>query len=93
MFRAAREKGEEKWIELMMPRFKTTYDASLEQPFKKLGMRIAFNENQADFSGMTGRPPSDPRHSLFEYDSVTLPGRNMLCLAPPFGRHQCDIRL
>ena len=47
MFRAAREKGEEKWIELMMPRFKTTYDASLEQPFKKLGMRIAFNENQA----------------------------------------------
>ena len=27
------------------------------QPFKQLGMAAAFN-NQADFSGMTGRPPT-----------------------------------
>jgi leukocyte elastase inhibitor len=64
MFRAVQE--EEKRIDLTMPRFKTTYDAGLKQPFKDLGMRMAFNSKQADFSGMTGRPPSDPRLFISE---------------------------
>jgi serpin B len=64
MFRAVQQ--QDKRIELMMPRFKTTYDAGLKPPFKKLGMRMAFDGKQADFSGMTGRPPSDPRIMISE---------------------------
>src|SRR6266480_1867644 len=39
IFRAAREEDSDERIDLMMPRFKTTYHASLIQPFEKLGMR------------------------------------------------------
>ena len=60
------EAGRGKRIELMMPRFKTAYDAGLKKPFKKLGMQKAFDEKLADFSGMTGRPPSEARIVISE---------------------------
>ena len=44
--------------DLALPRFKASFDANLVPDFRALGMVRAFDLKQADFSGMTGRPPS-----------------------------------
>jgi len=45
-----------KEVSLKMPKFEfTTGLYSLKEPFEKLGMVDAFNDNYADFSGMTGK--------------------------------------
>jgi serpin B len=44
---------------LSLPRFKSSFDASLKEPFWQMGMRRAFDLRAADFSGVTGRPPSE----------------------------------
>jgi serpin B len=45
-------------VALELPRFKTSFRADLKAAFQALGMREAFDDQRADFSGMTGRPVS-----------------------------------
>jgi serpin B len=47
-----------KLTDLTLPRFKTSFDADLVPRFRALGMALAFEPRQADFSGLTGRPPA-----------------------------------
>jgi serpin B len=44
-------------VNLSLPRFKSSFEASLTQPFWQMGMHLAFDLHAADFSGVTGRPP------------------------------------
>jgi serpin B len=44
-------------VALALPRFKAAYGADLIAPFMRAGMKLAFDDRNADFSGMTGRPP------------------------------------
>jgi len=53
------EEAKSKMLFLTMPRFKVSFGADFVEPFKKLGMRKAFDRSQADFSAMTGRPQSE----------------------------------
>ena len=46
-------------IDLALPRFKASFKASLVPVFEQLGMHKAFSDKDADFSGMTGKPPSE----------------------------------
>jgi serpin B len=46
-------------VNLSLPRFKSSFAASLMEPFQQMGMRRAFDLNAADFSGVTGRSPSE----------------------------------
>jgi serpin B len=46
-------------IDLSLPRFKASFEASLVEPFMQMGTRRAFDIRNADFSGMTGKPQSE----------------------------------
>jgi serpin B len=46
-------------VGLALPRFKTSFKAKLGELFQNAGMRRAFDLRQADFSGMTNRPPRE----------------------------------
>jgi serpin B len=48
-----------KSVSLALPRFKTGFKAKLGELFQNAGMRRAFDLKQADFSGMTARPPRE----------------------------------
>ena len=58
LFAALRSPDARKSVELAMPRFKASFKAELVKLFQQAGMIRAFNAQEADFSGMTGRPPS-----------------------------------
>lgn len=45
-------------VDLTLPRFKANFKANLVDAFRGLGMHLAFEDQGADFSGMTGQPPS-----------------------------------
>jgi serpin B len=45
-------------VDLAMPRFKASFEADLAPAFRQAGMVRAFDPKLADFSGMTGVPPS-----------------------------------
>ena len=45
-------------VVLTLPRFKAEYSADLKPHFEQAGMRLAFDPGKADFSGLTGVPPS-----------------------------------
>jgi serpin B len=53
---ALRSPGASKQVALAMPRFKVDFEAGLVKLFQQAGMVRAFDAEQADFSGMTGRP-------------------------------------
>jgi leukocyte elastase inhibitor len=59
MFAALRSSDAGKRVDLAMPRFKTSFKADLVKLFQQAGMQRAFNPKDADFSGMTGRPPAE----------------------------------
>jgi leukocyte elastase inhibitor len=44
-------------VALELPRFKTSFGASLMRPFEALGMHLAFDRARADFSLMAAREP------------------------------------
>jgi serpin B len=46
-------------VALSLPRFKSSFRVSLAEPFERLGIHKAFKIHEADFSGMTGRPPAE----------------------------------
>jgi serpin B len=46
-------------VRLSLPRFRSSFDASLKEPFWQMGMHRPFDLHAADFSGVTGRPPSE----------------------------------
>jgi serpin B len=50
--------GQDEFVMLSLPRFKIEYTVDLKDLFQEAGMTRAFNINVADFSGMTGVPPS-----------------------------------
>jgi serpin B len=54
-----RDLTEWKTVSLALPRFKTSFKAKLGELFQSAGMRRAFDLRQADFSGMTNRPPRE----------------------------------
>jgi serpin B len=56
---ALRSPGASRVVELAMPRFKVNFEAELVKLFQQAGMVRAFDAEQADFSGMTGRPQSE----------------------------------
>ena len=41
-------------VELALPKFEFTFDATMLKTMESLGMKLAFNSNDADFNGMTG---------------------------------------
>jgi leukocyte elastase inhibitor len=43
-------------VELALPRFKAEYRADLIPPFRQAGLKLALDDERADFSGITGRP-------------------------------------
>jgi serpin B len=45
-------------VDVSLPRFHASYEANLTETFTELGMHRAFDASSADFSGMTGKPPS-----------------------------------
>jgi serpin B len=59
IFAALRSADASKRVDLALPRFKTGFKAELVKLFQEAGMRRAFNLKDADFSGVTGRPPSE----------------------------------
>ncbi len=48
---------------LTLPKFKLDANYGLVEPLEKLGMRRAFSEHEADFSGLTEK--RDPNHQLY----------------------------
>ncbi len=44
--------------EIALPRFKIEYEIGLNDVLKTLGMRVAFDPDRADFSGITSKPQS-----------------------------------
>jgi serine protease inhibitor len=59
IFAALRSADASKRVDLALPRFKTGFKAELVKLFQEAGMRRAFDLKDADFSGVTGRPPSE----------------------------------
>jgi serpin B len=45
-------------VVLTLPRFRSEYAADLREPFQQAGLTRPFDSQKADFSGMTGLPPS-----------------------------------
>jgi serpin B len=58
---AALFRGLTEWksVNVALPRFKASFKAKLGELFQNAGMRRAFDLRQADFSGMTARPPRE----------------------------------
>ena len=56
-------------LALFLPRFKYAGNLNLPEPLNKMGMPLAFSENQADFSGLVAIPPrlyiSDILHKAY----------------------------
>jgi len=46
-------------VRLSLPRFRSSFETSLKEPFWQMGIHRAFDLRAADFSGVTGRPPSE----------------------------------
>ncbi|HWN48810.1 MAG TPA: serpin family protein [Xanthobacteraceae bacterium] len=61
LFTALRDGQAKKPVALTLPRFKAEYRADLVAPFRQAGIQKAFDANDADFSGMTGRPATAGR--------------------------------
>jgi serpin B len=53
-------------VDLMLPRFKNSFRAGLVPLFKQAGMKLAYDPDRADFSGMTGRPRSQAQFAIGE---------------------------
>jgi len=51
--------GKTSSVSLWLPRFRASFGADLTRRFAFMGMRRARNLTMADFSGITGQPPSD----------------------------------
>ena len=51
-------------VDLALPRFKVSFEADLAPRFRQAGMVRAFDPKQADFSGMTGRLPSQMQFAI-----------------------------
>lgn len=55
--------------DIVLPRFRTEYQASIKGPLKELGMGIAFDPDRANFEGMRQPPPglyiSEVKHKAF----------------------------
>lgn len=51
-------------VQLKLPRFHAAYRTSLTPALENNGMRLAFDQNNADFRGMTGRLPTDLRVAI-----------------------------
>jgi serine protease inhibitor len=63
---ALRSPGATKQVALAMPRFKASCKAELAKVFQQAGMVRAFDDDEADFSGMTDRPPSEAPFAISE---------------------------
>ena len=48
-----------KSVSLALPRFKSAFQTDLVPPLQLAGMRLAFDRERADFSGMAGRPAAE----------------------------------
>jgi serpin B len=59
LFAALRSPGSRKPVDVAVPRFKASFKAELVRLFQQAGMIRAFDMKEADFSGVTGRPPSE----------------------------------
>lgn len=53
-----------KLVALTLPRFKSQFATDLVSAFRAAGMKLAFDPDRADFSGMTGRPLSEGRLAI-----------------------------
>jgi serpin B len=57
LFAALHDRPAPKTVALSLPRFRAAYSTDLVGPFQEAGMRMAFDSEKADFSGMTDQPP------------------------------------
>jgi serpin B len=59
---AALQTAERQRVDLALPKFKARFAADhVEKVFQRLGMVKAFDQNRADFSGVTGQPVGQER--------------------------------
>jgi serpin B len=58
LFAALRDGQARKPVALALPKFRIDFKAGLVPPLQQAGIRKAFDRDAADFSGMTGRPPT-----------------------------------
>jgi serpin B len=56
LFAALHDRQAPKTVALSLPRFRAAYSASLVGQFREAGIRMAFDSQKADFSGMTDQP-------------------------------------
>ena len=65
----------DKKVDVLLPKFKVEFEASLKDPLKKLGMVDAFSRDKADFTGMTAEDELYISHVLHKaYVSVNEAG-------------------
>jgi serpin B len=57
LFAALRDPQARKPAALSLPRFRAAYTANLIGPFQEVGIKMAFDSEKANFSGMTDQPP------------------------------------
>jgi serpin B len=53
-----------KEVDLAVPRFQASFQADLKPLFRQAGMVGAFDPGRADFSGITGSSPAQPRFAI-----------------------------
>jgi len=56
---AALNASDGKRVELALPKFKSSFTVQAKTSFQQLGMNKPFDQHSADFSGMTGHPPTE----------------------------------
>lgn len=59
-------------VALSMPKFNTEFGVDLVQPLNALGMKLAFDRNRADFSGITGSSQEDKRIHISQIRHQTV---------------------
>jgi serpin B len=70
LFAALRAGQAKKPAALALPKFKIDFKAGLISPLQRAGIRKAFDEEAADFSGMTGRSPRPGDERIYIGDVV-----------------------
>jgi len=65
-------RAESEYVNLSMPSFKTEFGADLIPAFSSLGMKLAFNQDRADFTGITESTKEEDRIHISQIEHKTV---------------------
>ncbi len=65
-------RAEPEYVNLSMPSFKTEFGADLIPAFSSLGMTLAFNQDRADFTGITESTKEEDRIHISQIQHKTV---------------------